>query len=246
MMGHSVPARQWFFSDHELLPASCSLAAQLFCPWAHPSDTKWRPRSHCLEPSCRGTSCSTDIFWLFFRSFSYSGVVPGSNCVLGVCDAIPALSPWGPPAMASLSCFAHSHPATHPRVRFPHFISQLQLGKHTFCYGRVTCLPAWLACVSLESMQPQFKSLSCAGTGVMVSSEAGQCHSPSTALGVLTGDEAPQVQPHGAVQCLVGAAKSIEHEEPCSHQSKDNQYCTEENDTNVDTCRDNFEQIWKN
>lgn len=67
-----------------------------------------------------------------------------------------------------------------------------------------------------------------------------------TGLLVLTGNEAPEVQPDGAVQCFVGAAKSIEHEEPCSHQSKDNQYCTEENDTNMDTCRDNFEQIWKN
>lgn len=48
------------------------------------------------------------------------------------------------------------------------------------------------------------------------------------------------------MQGLVGAAKSIEHEEPCSHQGKDNQDRAEENDTNVDACRDNSEQIWKN
>lgn len=62
----------------------------------------------------------------------------------------------------------------------------------------------------------------------------------------LTGDEAPEVQPDGAVQGLVRAAKGVEHEETCSHQSKDDQDRAEENDTDMDTHRDNFEQIWKN
>lgn len=79
---------------------------------------------------------------------------------------------------------------------------------------------------------------------VTASSEPGEALAPGWVA--LTGDEAPEVQPDGAVQGFVRTAKSIEHEETCSHQSKDDQYCTEENDTNMDTCRDNFEQIRKN
>lgn len=63
---------------------------------------------------------------------------------------------------------------------------------------------------------------------------------------VLTCNEGPEVQPYRAMQSFIGAAESIVHEEACSHQGKDDQHCAEENDAHMDTCRDNFEQIWKN
>lgn len=63
---------------------------------------------------------------------------------------------------------------------------------------------------------------------------------------VLTGDEAPQVQPHGAMQCFVGAAEGIVQEKARSHQREDDQHCAEENDADVDARRDNLEQVWKN
>lgn len=63
---------------------------------------------------------------------------------------------------------------------------------------------------------------------------------------VLTGDEAPQVQPHGAMQCFVGAAEGVVQEKAHSHQCEDDQHHAEENDADVDACRDDLEQVWKN
>lgn len=106
--GHSViPARQWFFSETMLQGAAASLllsGCSALLSLRRLCCSKWRPRLHRLEPSCCGSSCITDVLWLFFPPFSYSGVVPGSDCVLGVCDAAPALGPRGPSALASCSC----------------------------------------------------------------------------------------------------------------------------------------------
>jgi len=82
-------------------------------------------------------------------------------------------------------------------------------------------------------------ALSHAGTWDTTGSKRGQALA-------LTRDEAPEVQPDGAVQGFVRAAKSVEQEETCSHQSEDDQCCAEENDAHMDTCGDNFKQIWKN
>lgn len=61
----------------------------------------------------------------------------------------------------------------------------------------------------------------------------------------LTADGAPQVQPHGALQRLVGTTKSVEEEEAGGHGGEEDHHTTEEDDGDVEACGDHAQEVWE-
>lgn len=61
----------------------------------------------------------------------------------------------------------------------------------------------------------------------------------------LTGDEGPQVEAHGALQCFIGSAKGVEEEEAGGHGGEQDHNTTEEDDGDVEAGWEDTEQVWE-
>ncbi len=61
----------------------------------------------------------------------------------------------------------------------------------------------------------------------------------------LTADKRPQVKSHGALQRLIRSAEGVEEEEAGGHRGEEDHNTTEEDDRDMEACRDGAQQIWE-
>lgn len=59
----------------------------------------------------------------------------------------------------------------------------------------------------------------------------------------LTGDEGPQVEAQGTLQCFVGSAKGVEEEEAGGHGGEQDHNNTEEDDSDVEAGWEGAQQV---